>query len=610
MPACSLTFYPYRRQPFAVELMEDEKPQSSAERNAVCLNESNSVFSDLTYELRLEHGQLSDIKEIHVYVNDSYEISTFSEGLIRFPGKGGRDRNIFIDCYGFVQISLVIILEDQSERHLHTNYFPVLVKRGELNDTVKSMVRYVYDHQELLLLNGEAQPKDFAGLKDGGFKSLSAQIILIEEIAAIYESSFGYFKANARFHIEKTAVVDRLEKLQCIDPATVRYIVQHPEQLKRVNSSAGIRIAARVYHPQKALAFQNACSYDIYENKVILGFLYMVVSSVAELGNRCRELLEQIPHEENYSREYVYSSFIVFSETRRMLEKGIERLDSAYSKLIKLLGIYGGVFPFSPEPMVCFPKPTAIFMAVPQYNRMFIQMRRWFKYGIYNFSKETFMLSFIKISALYESYILAKLIEYFLERDYRLLDSRRCSYPTSLKSKYTNTQCRNTFVFCSDTRKITLYYQPVVYDADRSQVNGIGLYRNNTISLHYDEDEKRTGHYYVPDFLIKTEQDGKVKYIIMDAKFSTLPTVRHYYVPSLAYKYLFSISPIHKNEQVSGLCIVYGQRSMQDQMESVYDKQLPDFPVHPFAETMPFSEEIAPELQFENLDRLLFSHGF
>ena len=121
----------------------------------------------------------------------------------------------------------------------------------------------------------------------------------------IYESSFGYFKANARFHIEKTAVVDRLEKLQCIDPATVRYIVQHPEQLKRVNSSAGIRIAARVYHPQKALAFQNACSYDIYENKVILGFLYMVVSSVAELGNRCRELLEQIPHEENYSRRCV-----------------------------------------------------------------------------------------------------------------------------------------------------------------------------------------------------------------------------------------------------------------------------------------------------------------
>ena len=51
------------------------------------------------------------------------------------------------------------------------------------------------------------------------------------------------------------------------------------------------------------------------------------------------------------------------------------------------------------------PKPTAIFMSVPQYNKLFVAITQWFSFGIYSFEKESYMLSFIKISALYESYV-------------------------------------------------------------------------------------------------------------------------------------------------------------------------------------------------------------
>ena len=69
-----------------------------------------------------------------------------------------------------------------------------------------------------------------------------------------------------------------------------------------------------------------------------------------------------------------------------------------------------------------------------------------FRIGIYNFSKEHFMLSFIKISALYESYLLAKFLCYFRDRGYSLESSRRCVYPVSKRWKYKNTSVRNTFV--------------------------------------------------------------------------------------------------------------------------------------------------------------------
>ena len=85
------------------------------------------------------------------------------------------------------------------------------------------------------------------------------------------------------------------------------------------------------------------------------------------------------------------------------------------------------------------PRPTAIFMSVPQHNRIYVRIHRWFRFGIYDFSKENFMLLFIKISSLYESYLLTKMLCYFRDRGYSLGVSKHCVYPVSKRWKYRNT---------------------------------------------------------------------------------------------------------------------------------------------------------------------------
>ena len=149
-------------------------------------------------------------------------------------------------------------------------------------------------------------------MKENGYQNLSTQIILAEEIAAVYESSFGYFKANSRFKIDKILKVDRFEYLQHVTPATVQFIVTHPEELRRINSHSGIRIGNSVYQPEKTLSMHNERSCDIYENRVILGFIRKMIDSVDELYEHCRSSLEQIPGNENYGDEYIYSSFFMF----------------------------------------------------------------------------------------------------------------------------------------------------------------------------------------------------------------------------------------------------------------------------------------------------------
>lgn len=557
--------------------------------------------------MRLNCEDLNRIADVRVYVNDVLESSVYNNGRIYFPSRWISSRRIFLDCYGFAELSITLILVDGQECTLNSEYLPILVRREELNNSVEAMARFVYNNQEWLLLNGELKPKKPSGLKENGYRSLATQILLAEEIAAIYESSYGYFKANSRFKLEKMSVIERLERIQYVTQGTLSYTATHPEYLRQVNSTQGIFIGNRVYQPQKTETVQNTRSYDIYENRVILAFLRNMIDSVQSLQGYCCNLLYKIPNDEDYNSEYIYSSFFMFSETRKMIEDGKTQLEKLSEKFTYLWGMYSDILRIPLDQHIVPPRPTAIFLSVPQYNRIFVRIHQWFSFGIYNFSKEHFMLSFIKISALYESYLLAKFLCYFRDRGYSLESSRRCVYPVSKRWKYKNTSVRNTFVLKNGQKRITLYYQPVIFDTDQRSVNGIGLYRNNSISVYAgnEDDCRQGGHYYVPDFLIKIEENGDSQYMIVDAKFSDYSSVRRYYVKDLVFKYLFSISPIEENELVCGLCIMYGKCKSKERLQTAYDKQILGTEIYPFIEIFPLIEGIDSAGQYEKMDRLL-----
>lgn len=271
--------------------------------------------------------------------------------------------------------------------------------------------------------------------------------------------------------------------------------------------------------------------------------------------------------------------------------------------------MYSNALRIQPEAMRSEPRPSHIFMSIPQYNRIFIQIHKWFRFGIYDFTKENFMLSFIKISSLYEGYLLAKMIAYFQDRGYTLENENieKCVYPTKRNWKYKNTNCSNTFVFKNDQHKLTLYYQPVVYDTDKSDVNGIGLIRNNSIPIFTgDNDDNRDGgHYYSPDYIIKVEDASSARYLILDAKFSDFVCVRRHHVKDLAFKYLFSMSPIRPTESIAGLCLIYGKCDASEQMQSAYDKRIPGQQIMPATELLPLIEGVANEGHYSKLDALM-----
>lgn len=146
-----------------------------------------------------------------------------------------------------------------------------------------------------------------------------------------------YFKANSRFRIDKVSKIDRFERLQYVTPTTVQFIATHPEELRQINGSSGIRIGNRVYQPEKTLSLQNERSYDTYENRVVLGFIRKMIDSVNELYVHCYSLLQKIPGNEDYSAEYIYSFRFHVCRNQKNVGKWISSVEKPPHKVCSSL---------------------------------------------------------------------------------------------------------------------------------------------------------------------------------------------------------------------------------------------------------------------------------
>ena len=285
----------------------------------------------------------------------------------------------------------------------------------------------------------------------------------------------------------------------------------------------------------------------------------------------------------------------------------LQRIEILSQKYDMLYGAYQRILFVSEEQITQGPKPTAIFLGVPQYKKIFVGIYQWLNYGVYNYSDQKFLLSFTKISSLYEIYFVFKLIRYYQSRNYELEKSYVFSYPVKEKSEYVNTKYSNSFVLRNGSQKVTLYYQPVVFSKKaRIGANKIELYKNNTLPI--DRSKKNSAEYYNPDFILKLENNERTNYIVIDAKFSSLDTVKRYYIKDLVFKYLFSLSPTDVNINLLGLCTVYAKCNTDDGIINIYNKQLIGSTIKPYVDALPLIENNDTEKQFSLLDKLFVKY--
>ncbi|WP_155833932.1 DUF2357 domain-containing protein [Butyrivibrio sp. XBB1001] len=552
-----------------------------------------NVYEDVEYTIQIP--DLTNVDKINVYVNGEPRLGyTNGSEFVFF------DNKIFDNILGFAQISLLVIRGEQND-WFYSEYLSVLIRPSRNNRSVSAMIKFIYENQGDFLFHESLRPEL------GGNKAKDdfwAQVLLIEEIANVYEDCYGYFMANSRYTLKRIDVLDSIEKLQFVDSKTIQYMVQHPEYMER--SAVGIGYGTKRYLPRKTMMSQNSKTYDIYENQIVLGFLEYMLNSISGFKKELEEYLKYFQIEESVENGYLISSFIIYENAKKQIKEFSDRMELLYIRFGQLLRSYKGVMRVSENKECLNPRLTAVFANVPQYNRIYNCISNWNNRGIYSLEKERMMMSFFNAPEIFEIYMLTKLILQLQDMGFNLSEVKHVKYPGHKEWRDNSKKINNTFSFEQGNQKVTVYYEPVIYKDDLSDINGIFLYRNNTVSLNKDSEDELRGDYYIPDYVIKYEDSDKENYIICDAKYTYQSRLKFKHIPDLAFKYLTSISAIRHDAVIKGMYLFYGITDTFIDGESFFDVKI-DGVSDKGQEIMmiPFSEEVPYAYQDNNTYELI-----
>lgn len=545
-------------------------PSYREDVSVVLQTENEQSFSDIptgkeiVYNDNSYYFSLFGTSEIpsKIYINDEiYEVEQYFTHTEEFCFKLKKNDMPFLNCYGSVKIELEI-----NAQSYYTRSITVMVSNTTINNNVTNMIDYIYNNCEHYLYEEHKYSNILTGIKESGMTSLEAKIKFLEEKIEIFKKSYQYLKTNPYSKIIKTENVDSFEKLQVISQNTVQYIVNHTDELTAVNYNTGIRFNKQYYQPNRVLVEYNSPTYDVYENRIIVGFLKTIIYNIIDDIKMLQKYVYN-PSRVRVPEGYINSLDQIFSRSIKRIKNNIDRLKRLQMHYQELYFSYSKLLKISPDSIRTLPNFTPVFRSISAYRQIYQVIHDWFSIGNYDIGKDELILSFISTSKIYEYYCLVKILCY-LEKRTELKETRHVLYSLRHPND-SNTKYNNTFLFEKDDIRITLFFQPVIYGSGYV-TNGIYLFRN-TSSNSKVGDSSKGGKIYTPDYIIKIEHNRKIYYILMDAKFATTKNIRIHQLQELVYKYLFSISTLNPTDKLYGLYILSGKTSGNDRRDVVHD---------------------------------------
>ena len=544
------------------------------------------IYNDKPYKLKLlasNGDSVEFIKKIKLYINNQEEnVFISSDGTLFLENE-----YLFNDCYSTVQINIELFFKDNSKVILYSPYMAVYINDDNMAKNIKEMVGYINSCSYFSMDSVDYHHKISAGLKDGGYKTFETYIKIASRIIMYYENNYAYFKINCRKKIIKENIVTPIHRIQNINEQSLHYIARHFEQLSPTTYDTGIKIDNKNYFPQYISTESMFYSLNIYENQVIISFLAKVLYDIDILIKDIENQLDAAAHQSFLSEKdnkYISISFHLLQTTKNQLKKYMETISSIKLKMQELYFMYKEIFKIDEIVLSHIPKPTDIFMAIPNYNQIYTVILEWFRFGAFDIEKNMYLFSFAGQSKIYEYYILSKLITSFIEKSYSLKEQKLHEY-YKIKEKQV---IDNIYILDGINKEITIYYEPTI-SSDYNNVNmsPVELYRNNTASIH-----GKTGAYYFPDYVIKVHDKHKKnnKFIICDAKYTKYENAQYKYTPELIFKYLVSLSTISENDSISGLVTFYGKCEDDDMRQSFYDNMMTYERLLQFVDVIPVDE--------------------
>lgn len=487
----------------------------------------------------------------------------------------------FMELIGFASVSFWVRPPRSSgavgENFLYAPPVLVLLPADGTGARLQRMGEFIYEKASSYLGRPQAAAPLGPSSSDGRRQAENAvaeRLRLMRAALRVYEMTQGYFHANARFKYAETNEVAPFERLRTLTPASAAWLAERPDEWIPSETAGGIFFGGCWRRPKHVLVQGGRRDHATPENIAVAGFLRRAALDAADIAGRIAALTAK--YERPQGGQYVSTMDAVFRARAESLKAAHGEFAQMAEHFERLFGIYVKMLELSPEetpPLSELPPPGPAFASIPAYSMIYERMREWFELPPMALEREEKLLVFSEGPELYEVYVLLRMLDALSACGLAFEGASRWTYPT-FKSLAKNTEIENTFHFRSGGVRVTLYYQPIIRGQDASlknPENGIGLMRTTSFNFATPEkpaDVSRPQHaYYMPDYLLKAEVDGRSFYVIADAKLSSAATVLHKRLGELVFKYAFSIAPMRPEDTLAGLHFFCGRMPRETELD-------------------------------------------
>lgn len=302
---------------------------------------------------------------------------------------------------------------------------------------------------------------------------------------------------------------------------------------------------------------------DLLENRILLGGLYGIRRTVLEVQNLLQDYDFRVA-----SVHQGYESFtrLMLSLTADGMLRRCSEIANACNGMIRLFQNDLGVrFVGELQPLMTpYARNTRV------YRLLFNQLHHWYQLGEPTLGGLQFLMKLKSLSKLYELFVFFHLIEELYDLGWAIEDA----VPHQSMGEFVPKKVS----FRKADDRVSIEYEPV-----------IATWNSNTEHMDLvDVGHKTTSDnpYWTPDYVMKFEFSGAVRYVILDAKYSTRASVREHHIPNIFSKYYIAtgvydeFNKIITHAPIIGVFAVY---SLADQNASF----LPRWSQHGIQHSLP-----------------------
>lgn len=456
---------------------------------------------------------------------------------------------LFLNYFGQTNLSLELINLDYSKNTYQFECLDIYTTKSNA-EKIRQMIHYLLQENCQDIISPRRITQSPFKLTQG---KTPPEILLEKYEQILYEITGLLEKINNQslYKLTQTKLLTNYKNNHSnIDDNSIAWLLNNVDRLYEVfpNEEAILQMNNTYYSSDLIEVSDSIYDFDIYENRIIIGFLDNMISMANYIlaNYNDRHTLEETTEHSLYVSFTAYIKKVSYDINERYIQK----FEIIKEKLIhikyRLQKKFSNVKSHAVSPLI-----TGKIRSNYAYLRLFNIIIQWYRLGRVDWGKFDLLISINNIAKLFELYSFFK-IKNSLSKILNFTPSLFiCDETTSKGFKYDYQEYT-----------ITLLYEPIYWMIGHKKSAKNQLYNIEGLSFYNGSIGIRSRlHHFShrsPDFVITICKGSKKEFLIIDAKYMSTIKMLQVELPKLTLKYLHGLH--HDEYAISGLMLLnYGQ---------------------------------------------------